>query len=324
VGDVRRVRADVDVSGYGLTGLNQLAAEVLWSPESLTNRDTEGNVRERIVLFCFPGGGMNRRYFDIPVPGYSMATFLADRGHVVVLMDHPGVGESDVPEDPWQLTPRAVAEIDAYAVARLGATFAAGGIADLPAAPATRTIGVGHSMGAMLVAGQQAAAKPYDGLALLGHSGYGLPQVLTPEELAFAGRPDDLRDAIEGLARTRFGRPLTGSATSVSEWLTGDGVPDEVISAMSVTASPLLTMPGLTSMIPGSLEPEMAAITVPVLVAVGELDIVGPTDRLADDLPAAQPVTVAVIPGASHNHNVAPTRQLLWDSLAEWLVSLDA
>jgi pimeloyl-ACP methyl ester carboxylesterase len=110
----------------------------------------------------------------------------------------------------------------------------------------------------------------------------------------------------------------------VSEWLTGDGVPGEVITAMSVTSAPLLTMAGLTSMIPGSLEPEMAAITVPVLVAVGEHDIVGPTDRLADDVPAAQPVTVTVIPGASHNHNVAPTRELLWDALADWLGSFGA
>jgi pimeloyl-ACP methyl ester carboxylesterase len=320
VGDVRRVRADVDVSGCGQADLNRLAAEVVWNPERLGAEATA----DRTVLFCFPGGGMNRHYFDIPVPGYSMAAFLADRGHVVVLMDHPGVGDSDVPQDPWQLTPCAVAEIDAYAVAALGTTLADGGVTDLPAGPAGRTIGVGHSMGAMLVAGQQAAAKPYDGLALLGHSGYGLPQVLTPEELAYAGRPEELREAIEGLARTRFGRSLTGSATSVSEWLTGDGVPDEVISAMSVTSAPLLTMSGLTSMIPGSLEPEMAGITVPVLVAVGEHDIVGPTDRLADDLPAAQPVTVAVIPGASHNHNVAPTRQVLWGTLADWLVSSGA
>ena len=321
MGDVRRVRtvhSAVDVSGYGLAGLTKLAADVIWNPERLAvQRDA------RTVLFCFPGGGMNRRYFDIPVPGYSMAAYLADRGHVVVLMDHPGIGDSDVPEDPWQLTPRVVAEIDAFAVARLGETLAAGGVPDLPGGPTHRMIGVGHSMGAMLVAGQQAAAKPYDGLALLGHSGYGLPQVLTPEELAYAGRPEDLRDAIEGLARTRFGRPLTGSATSVSEWLTGDGVPDEVIAAMSVTASPLLTMSGLASMIPGSLEPEMSGITVPVLVAVGEHDIVGPTDRLAEDLPAAQPVSVAVVPGASHNHNVAPTRQVLWERLAEWVTGLD-
>lgn len=315
--DVRRVRADVDVSDCGFAGLHRLATEVVWSPARLADECT--------VLFCFPGGGMNRRYFDIPVPSYSMATFLADRGHVVVLMDHPGIGDSDVPDDPWQLTPQAVAEIDAYAVGRLAATLAEGSVSpDLPARSPARMIGVGHSMGAMLVAGQQAAAKPYDGLALLGHSGYGLPQVLTPEELAYAGKPAELRGAIEGLARARFGRPLTGSATSVSEWLTGDGVPDEVKAAMSVAAAPLLTMSGLTSMIPGSLEPELAGITVPVLVAVGEHDIVGPTDRLADDVPSAQPVTVAVIAGAAHNHNVAPTRQRLWEALADWLVTLDA
>jgi pimeloyl-ACP methyl ester carboxylesterase len=315
VGDVGRVRTDVDVTACGLAGLDTLAAEVVWSPERLAH--------DRTVVFCFPGGGMNRRYFDIPVAGYSMAADVAARGHLIVLMDHPAVGDSDVPDDPWRLSPQTVAEIDAYAVGKLGMTLAGGGVPEVPGAPPRRTIGVGHSMGGMLVAAQQAAAKPYDGLVLLGHSGYGLPQVLGPEELAYAGRPEDLRSAIEALARSRFGRPLTGSATSVSEWLTGDGVPEEVISAMSVSAAPLLTMPGLMSMIPGSLEPEMAGITVPVLVAVGEHDIVGPTDRLADDLPAAQPVTVAVIPGAAHNSNVAPTRQLLWDRLADWLDFLD-
>lgn len=315
---VRTVRTDVDVTGCGLAGLKSVAAEVVWSPERLAGAG-------RTVLFCFPGGGMNRRYFDVPVPGYSMAADLADRGHLVVLMDHPAIGDSDVPDDPWQLTPQKVAEIDAYAVARLGAAVAAGDVtSELPAGPAARTIGVGHSMGAMLVVGQQAAAKPYDGLALLGCSGYGLPQVLSPEELAYTGKPAELRGAIEGLARTRFGRPLTGSATSVSEWLTGDGVPDEVISALSAAAAPLLTMSGLTSMIPGSFEPELSSITVPVLVAVGEHDIAGPTDRLADDLPSAQPVTVMIIPGAAHNHNVTPTRQLLWDAIADWLVGLDA
>ena len=46
---------------------------------------------------------MSRRYFDLEVPAelgnYSMAAHLARHGLLVVTLDPPGVGESDVPHD---------------------------------------------------------------------------------------------------------------------------------------------------------------------------------------------------------------------------------
>jgi len=33
-------------------------------------------------------------------------------------------------------------------------------------------------------------------------------------------------------------------------------------------------------------------------------------------------VLLYVLPGAGHNHNVAPNRELLWDRLATWLRTL--
>src|SRR6516162_3242804 len=39
------------------------------------------------VLVVMPGGGYSRRYFDLPVPGYSQASHHARAGTVVVAID---------------------------------------------------------------------------------------------------------------------------------------------------------------------------------------------------------------------------------------------
>ena len=46
---------------------------------------------------------MSRRYFDL-ANGFSMAEHLAARGYTVLALDHPGVGDSPPPDDPWTLS----------------------------------------------------------------------------------------------------------------------------------------------------------------------------------------------------------------------------
>ena len=117
-------------------------------------------MRPRAVLVCFPGGGMTRRYFDLAVPGYSFARYASERGFLVVLVDHPGTGDSDAPDDGWSLTPKAVASIEAAAVGRALAMLQAGAVDGIPPlAPSTAVIGVAHSMGAHLLI-HQAALSP--------------------------------------------------------------------------------------------------------------------------------------------------------------------
>jgi alpha-beta hydrolase superfamily lysophospholipase len=43
---------------------------------------------------------MSRRYFDLD-NGFGMAEHVATRGFTVVCIDHPGVGDSPPPDDPW-------------------------------------------------------------------------------------------------------------------------------------------------------------------------------------------------------------------------------
>ncbi|WP_232295269.1 hypothetical protein [Parafrankia sp. EUN1f] len=60
----------------------------------------------RPVLVALPGGGYNRRYFDLPAAGFSQAEHHCRRGTVVVAIDHLGVGDSTVP--PPAVTPGVV------------------------------------------------------------------------------------------------------------------------------------------------------------------------------------------------------------------------
>ena len=81
-------------------------------------------------------------------------------------------------------------------------------------------------------------------------------------------------------------------------------------------------MVGLTSMVSGSIAPEMAAVDVPVFLGIGERDITGPAHAIPAAFPSAPEVLLYVLPGAGHNHNVAPNRELLWDRLATWIRTL--
>ena len=63
-------------------------------------------------------------------------------------------------------------------------------------------------------------------------------------------------------------------------------------------------------------------VDVPVLVAVGEHDVTTDVRSTAPALRACPDVSLSIVPGAAHIHNIAPTRALLWDRLAAWAEGL--
>jgi len=285
-------RSDIEVEG--------LAATVV-EPDRPNGR----------VVFCFPGGGMSRRYFDLDGT-YSMAGHLAGSGFTVVAVDHPGVGDSPPPAEPWDLTPSYVADRDAGAVAALRTRI--GGTA----------IGLGHSMGSMLTVVAQARHRCFDALALLGWAhgeGYrdtALAGHLSPEELALVGDPSVPEANIVELAKRRFGRPLPVGSTTTSEFLLGGmAVTAEGLEAIAHARSALLAVCGLASMLK-LVGPDVAALDVPVLVGVGERDITVDVRQTAPSLAACPDITLYVLPGAGHNHNIAPNRTALWERVAVW------
>ena len=305
----RGERLELDVGGLGPAGVEVLAAD-LYVPDG---------VESAPLLVCFPGGGMNRVYFDLPdgLPGeWSMARYLADRfGIAVAVVDHPGVGESSVPEDAYTLNPRVVAEVDHGAMSELVAHA-------MDLFEPTRLIGLGHSMGALIVAHAQWHHRSFDAVALLGFGGAGLPEYLNADELSYANNYERLEPVLAELVRERFGTALVAGSATSSDMLN----PGALSSARQLLASasaPLLALCGLASMIPGSSNVALASIEVPVFLGLGENDIAGEIAEVAALLSAAPSVETFVLAGAGHNHSISKDRTDLWDALGKWVVTLD-
>ncbi|ADP83546.1 alpha/beta fold hydrolase [Pseudofrankia inefficax] len=286
-------------------------------------RDPSHSPDRPVIACCFAGGAMSSGYFDLDGLGpaaahrapYSMAAHLAAAGITVLLVDHLATGGSDTPADPWTLVPEVVADVDAAAVRRVLEQLA-------PRDPVV--LGVGHSMGGMLVAIQQARHRLYDGLVLLGHAGAGMPQVLGRDELAAAGDPARVRASIADLAKARFGRALVPSGSGALELLVGPDLPAEAAASLRGCAADLITPCGLAAMIPGSHADALAAIDVPTMIGLAEHDIAGPPHEAPSHLTSCPDVTLYVQPGAYHNANVAPSRAALWDRVVGWAAQLRA
>jgi pimeloyl-ACP methyl ester carboxylesterase len=316
---IGRHRVEIDVAGVAPAGAQTLVGDAF-------ARDDASSEMCGAVVVCLPGGGMSRRYFDLDVPdtaaSFSMARSLAAEHLVVVTLDLPGTGESDIPHDGYTLTPDAVADTVAEATARLVAAARTGDlVADLPPLPDVAVVGLGHSAGALVACYQQARHRSFDALALLGFAGRGLVDYLTTEERACIDDGDALRAQLPRLVAARFGDPLPASQTSSSDLLVRVGIADEARAALLGCGTRLLGCVGLTSMVRGASRAELGAIDVPLFLGVGDADITGPADRLPGDFPRARDVTLYVLPESGHNHNVAPTRQLLWDRVASWIRS---
>lgn len=313
------MRIEVDVSTVAPAGASIEVGD-LFLPEGAAESGSPVG-----LVVCLPGGGMTRRWFDLPetLPGrWSLARHLAGEfGLAVLTLDHLGVGESPPPDDPYTLVPRTVAAVHAHVVAeaveRLGAGTLAPGVGPIEVGP---VVGCGHSMGAMITVQQQARHHSYDAIALLGFGGAGLPEHLNDDEHGYVGDHDELELALPALVAARFGGALVPSSREVRE-RPADALltPGDLLGPATGV---LLTLGGLTSMIPGTSDREMAAIDVPVLVAVGERDIVREVERLPQLFAATPELTEFVLPGSGHNHVIATERMLLFDELGRWVTAL--
>jgi pimeloyl-ACP methyl ester carboxylesterase len=269
------------------------------------------------ILCCLAGGPVTRRYWDLDVPGangsYSFARTMAGKGHYVVLADHLGIGESSMPP-PMELT------VDVMAAASHDAFSAK--LAHLPSLPA---IGVGHSMGAMLTAIQQAHHHTYVAVALTGFTNAGLPDYVPAELQPFIDDPLRLRAELPAVlaSRAQFPPPPAPEAPPRRPVrFHGSKLPKEVSDAVRAIAAVPPPLAAMTSMVPGSIRPEMEVIDVPVLIANGDLDITGAIEDIPAGFPKAPSVTTVVLPETGHSHHAFEGRHVLYDTLDQWVRSL--
>jgi pimeloyl-ACP methyl ester carboxylesterase len=316
---VRRSTINVDVAAVAPAGCMRIAADI-FVPQDLAPGP--------LLWVCIPGGGISRQYFDLDVAGqegaFSMARHLAAGGDLIVTVDPPGVGGSDAPDDGYTLTPPVVADVLAAAIETLQKALGRGAItgAGLGAVTPRATVGLGHSAGALLVVSQQAHHRSYDALALFGFSASGLPGVLNEEELGYAGKPKELAEFVGPLTKARFGDPLPERSKRGAGELEPNAVSTDVDVVLAAASSRLLALVGMTAIVPGSVQPELDEIRVPVFAALGEHDLAGTLDVLPSQLPACGDLTLFLLEGAGHNHNVAVNRQLLWDRVARWAATV--
>ena len=271
------------------------------------------------MVACLAGGTCTTAYFDLRVPGlpgYSMADHLAASGFTVVAFDHLGLGASGEVDDLFAVTPTVAAQAQADAIRHALERYDS-----LPA------IGVGHSMGGMLLTVLQHDHELFDAIAVLGHGGDGLPEVLSDDEAALrVDRPyPELERDIEALARVRFApdSPVPRRRPSTGPFLLPD-VPDAVRDAFVAQQVSNLFSCGLTSMIPGATDTHKAGIAVPVFLAFGDHDLTDDYEGALARYVAADDRELFVLAGSGHCHNQATTRVQLWERLAAWATRISA
>jgi pimeloyl-ACP methyl ester carboxylesterase len=263
-------------------------------------------------------------YYDLEVEGYqdySMAKYFAERGVVVVALDHPGTGASQNVEDIFSLTPSRVAAVHDAAWHQVATRFSDGSLVpDLPPLPLLTWVGLGHSMGGMLIDVVQGIHRSFDAVVGLGHGGAGLPKCLTDDEKELIGGPlDAIEPRLIELARKRFGsRPDTAEGPDFFD----DDTPAAVRDVFARARTGLLYTCGLASIVTGSTDYEKGAITVPLFLALGDHDLLTDLVGCVSRYPRVGDATLFRLAGSGHCHNIAATRAVLWNRIILWLRSV--
>ncbi len=313
----------VDVSGHlPQSGAHKIAVEIFW-PSQL-NQD---QLPEQ-VLFCKPGGAMNRHYFSLVAERdytHSFAHYMASRNMIVVAVDHLGVGESSVPDDGYELTLEVLTAANHAAVQQTLEALAKGEVSEqLPALVQLRPMGVGHSMGAMLTVVQQHRHSSYEGLLLLGFCNRGMPDILSEEQKAYIDDSEATRRDAVPLARQYFPEPYvynTRERGAVSGKPNKSSVSDIAKQAVAKTEAPLLAVGGMMSLIPGSIGPEMKSIQVPVFLGIGDRDLIESPHTVPAEFPACKDINLMVLAQTGHNHFLYPNCEVLFARMHGWLGS---
>jgi len=172
----------------------------------------------------------------------------------------------------------------------------------------------------MLTVMQQAIAPQHKALVLLGFSNTGLVKYLPEPAHALIGAPELVAENIGRIARQIHERPyqqLQPSAEGRAMFYGSAADPDG-ITALKAARDVLLAVPGLQTMIPGSIAPQSAKIDVPVFLGLGDQDIAGPTHAIPTMFPISRDISLFVLPETGHCQFIFPSRMALFERIRLW------
>ncbi len=276
-----------------------------------------------VVVALLPGATYGKDYWHLvgdPFPGksYSFAQYLAEETRAIVIaLDHLGTGESSCPPDGRDLTIDVLAEAIAAVMRLVQQRLEEGTLVPpkrlengillpgLPPIARPLKVVIGHSMGAGIAAYLQAAYQSFDALGLLGWS------------QALMEPPAELIQALT-LNLNGYVDPAPLRALSLPLFY-GPSVSEALIEADGQRATRLPGGMVETGLRPESTRAAAAVIRVPTLLGFGEIDLAPNPHTEVSFYPQAQDISLFVLPGSAHCHNLAPTRQQLWEQVALWL-----
>jgi pimeloyl-ACP methyl ester carboxylesterase len=266
----------------------------------------------RALLFCLAGGGANRGYFNLGDAAdrqFSFAERMTQAGFAVAAIDIPGVGGSDTPPEFDRFSPRDAAAVlhSALAVLRSDTGLA------LPA------IGVGHSMGGMLIILQQAHYRDFQGVALFGSNASGLDWALTEAERSYAHDEAAVARDLPALVAARFGSAFDPMQVKPGAGAIFAGESAVATQWLRTARDRLFNAGAMQSMIPGSLASEAGAIRCPLFLASGDNDIGAPPRLAIAAFPDVSDATLLVLPATGHNHFGFASIEILCRQLTRWI-----
>jgi pimeloyl-ACP methyl ester carboxylesterase len=274
-----------------------------------------------IIIDLHPGATYGKAYWHLtgpafPQKSYSFAQYLVERLHAIVIVcDHLGTGESFRPSDGAAVTLEQVVEARAQAVQHLREQLGNGTLLpEIPPLPTIRLVGVGHSMGAAIVTLLQGQQHLYDAVALLGWTQGAIDMTRCDPSMIQEAFTPNAQGYIDPLPLRAMSRPV----------FYGPYVADAQREADEQIATVLPGGVFATLAAPGATASAAATITVPVYLAFGEIDVATNPHGEVAAYPQAQDVSLFILGGSAHCHNLAPTRQRLWAALAEWVRRLSA
>ncbi len=290
--------------------------------------DADKLLNEPVVLFCFPGGGYARHYYDLDLshlPGcenesYSQVDAHLANGFIVVTCDHLCVGESTVPADPTEISLDHLTVANAAMVGTVERRLEQGEFGELGGP--IRSIGIGQSMGGGITIGTQGDHACFEAVAVLAHGVSGSVPI----------RPEDFTELTdEGLAFVE--NEGQGELPTIQELWYRPDVPQSIVDEDMGGGYPVrkttpiygsLTIPpcAFRFIEPGFLAEHAARITSPVLIGYGDRDVLAYPEREPAAFSNAREVTVKQIPNMGHMHNFGSTRKQLWNEIETWIGSL--
>lgn len=261
-----------------------------------------------LALFCLPGGGLTQDYFNL-APDFSFAQNMLALGYTIITMDNIGTGDNPLPEDFPFHTPRQAAHFIAQALD----IWREDTLMNMP------IIGIGHSMGGMMIMLMQGKYEPFIALGLFGSSAGGLDWGLSGDETKYINQEAAFERDIESLSLAKFKTAFTRSGGGPSgQSIVFGGQSPALTQRLRDISCQMNSAAALMSMMRGSFKAEAEAIHVPIFFVFGDHDIGIPPEDTPKDFINTPKTDLIILKDTGHNHFAFSSIKTLCQKFHHW------